>query len=179
MLIARLENTLLTAIRIRTLLGQRGICPHLSLLTGLTLPWPSRSSCWQAAGTPGRITDGAVYNGLGNWITLIAGRPVMDAADDELLLSANPADAQVAARVAPGVLGVGPGVGPDAASAASLAALRARHFNQYSGDASCRLTLAHHEDDGLIRQHPTVCSTRSVDLDGGQHMEVITSSRLP
>ncbi|MFJ9847294.1 hypothetical protein ACIRYZ_44105 [Kitasatospora sp. NPDC101155] len=64
------------------------------------LTWPSTPGV-QALEERGRQVGWTeVYDGLGNWIALVGGHPVADAADSELLLSANPTDALTLLRLA-------------------------------------------------------------------------------
>ncbi|MFB7672323.1 hypothetical protein ACFC26_12990 [Kitasatospora purpeofusca] len=64
------------------------------------LTWPGRSDA-QALEQRGRLAGWTeVYDEFGNWIALVSGRPVVDAADNVPLLSANPADALTLLRLA-------------------------------------------------------------------------------
>ncbi|MFJ4672722.1 hypothetical protein [Kitasatospora purpeofusca] len=64
------------------------------------LTWPGRSDV-QALEQRGRLAGWTeVYDERGNWIALVSGRPVADAADDIPLLSANPNDALTLLRLA-------------------------------------------------------------------------------
>ncbi|MFI9325181.1 hypothetical protein ACIGXI_36150 [Kitasatospora aureofaciens] len=64
------------------------------------LTWPSAPGI-QALEQRGRQVGWTeIYDDLGNWIALVSARPVADAADGELLLSANPSDALTLLRLA-------------------------------------------------------------------------------
>ncbi|MFI8085356.1 hypothetical protein ACIF6L_31770 [Kitasatospora sp. NPDC086009] len=64
------------------------------------LTWPGRSDV-QALEQRGNLAGWTeVFDDEGNWIALIAGHPVADAADRIPLLSANPADALTLLRLA-------------------------------------------------------------------------------
>ncbi|KOV13302.1 hypothetical protein ADK60_29855 [Streptomyces sp. XY431] len=77
--------------------------PHRDYALGdglVHLTWPSAPTV-QALEHRGRLAGWVeVYDEDGNWIALVSGRPVADAADNIPLLSANPADALTLLRLA-------------------------------------------------------------------------------
>ncbi len=87
--------------------------PHRDYVLGdglVHLTWPSAPTV-QALEHRGRLAGWVeVYDEDGNWIALVSGRPVADAADNIPLLSANPADALTLLRLAlgQGLAGGGP-----------------------------------------------------------------------
>ncbi|WP_380286482.1 hypothetical protein [Kitasatospora purpeofusca] len=77
--------------------------PHRDYALGdglVHLTWPGHPDA-QALEHRGRLAGWTeVYDDAGNWLALISGRPVADAADNIPLLSANPADALTLLRLA-------------------------------------------------------------------------------
>ncbi|MEU3495412.1 hypothetical protein ABZ747_18225 [Kitasatospora cineracea] len=64
------------------------------------LTWPGRSTAHALEHNGGLVGWTEPYQGTSDWVTLLRGRPVVDAADSEPLLSANPDDALTLLRLA-------------------------------------------------------------------------------